>query len=92
MTSETLQLWLKQADLDKGKRHDRLTSDEQEELRQLPRENRILREERESLKKAPAHLPLGGPTRPIRHQVRYFLTSLPAHTRPAASPVAPRRH
>ena len=54
MTSETLRLWLKQADLDKGKRQDGLTSDEQEELRRLRRENRILREEREILKKAAA--------------------------------------
>jgi transposase len=52
MTSETLRLWLKQADLDKGKRRDGLTSDEQKELRRLRRENRILREEREILRKA----------------------------------------
>ncbi len=54
VTGETLRLWLKQADLDDGKRHDGLTSDEQEELRRLRRENRILREEREILKKAAA--------------------------------------
>ena len=64
MTSETLRLWLQQADLEAGKRHDGLTSDEQDELRRLRRENRILREEREILKKAAAHLPLGRPTRP----------------------------
>jgi transposase len=49
MTSETLRLWLKQADLDEGKRRDGLSSDEQEELRRLRREVRILREEREIL-------------------------------------------
>lgn len=51
MTGETPRLWLKQADLDEGKRSDGLTTDEQEELRRLRRENRILREEREMLKK-----------------------------------------
>ena len=54
VTSETLRLWLKQADLDEGKRQDGLTSDEQEELRRRRRENRILREEREILRKAAA--------------------------------------
>jgi transposase len=51
MSVETLRMWLKQADLDAGKRSDGLTSEEQEELRRLRRENRILREEREILKK-----------------------------------------
>jgi transposase len=54
MSGETLRLWLKQADLDEGKRSDGLATDEQEELRRLRRENRILREEREILKKAAA--------------------------------------
>jgi transposase len=54
MTAETLRLWLKQDDLDAGRRSDGLTSQDQEELRRLRRENRILREEREILKKAAA--------------------------------------
>src|SRR5579864_9651855 len=54
LTAETLRIWLKQADLDDGRRNDGLTTQDQEELRRLRRENRILREEREILKKAAA--------------------------------------
>ena len=49
----TLRNWLKQAEIDKGKR-DGLTSDEREELRRLRRENRTLMMEREIVKKAAA--------------------------------------
>jgi len=51
---ETIRNWVKQADLDDGRRHDGLTSEEKEELRRLRRENRQLRVEREILKKAAA--------------------------------------
>jgi transposase len=54
MSTETLRKWLKQADLDDGKRQDGLTTEERDELRQLRKENRILREEREILRKAAA--------------------------------------
>jgi transposase len=53
-TAQTIWNWLKQADLDTGRRTDGLTTEEQEELRRLRRENRQLREEREILKKAAA--------------------------------------
>ena len=53
-TAQTIWNWVKQADLDNGRRSDGLTSEEKEELRRLRRENRQLREEREILKKAAA--------------------------------------
>jgi len=46
--------WVKQADLDEGRRDDGFTTAEREEIRRLKRENRQLREEREILKKAAA--------------------------------------
>src|SRR5437764_1417124 len=48
VTTETLRIWRKQADIDDGLRHDRLTTEETEEVRQLRREVKRLREERES--------------------------------------------
>ncbi len=49
---QTIRNWVRQTDLDEGRREDGLTTDEREELRRLRRENRQLREEREILKKA----------------------------------------
>ncbi len=53
-TENCIRNWVKQADLDDGKRSDGLTTDERAELAQLRRENRMLREEKEILKKAAA--------------------------------------
>ena len=54
VTTETLRIWMKQADIDDGLRHDGLTTDETEEVRRLRREVKTLREEREILLKAAA--------------------------------------
>jgi transposase len=53
ISNQTLRNWVKQADVDAGKREG-LTTDEREELRRLRRENRTLLQEREILKKAAA--------------------------------------
>jgi transposase len=54
VTSETLRIWIKQADIDDGLRSDGLTTEETEEVRRLRREVKTLREEREILLKAAA--------------------------------------
>ena len=54
ISEQSLYMWMKQADLDSGKRADGLTTEEREEIRRLRREVRILREEREILRKAAA--------------------------------------
>jgi len=53
-SAQTIRNWVKQADLNDGRRTDGLTTEEREELTRLRRENRALREEREILKKAAA--------------------------------------
>jgi transposase len=52
LTETAVRQWVRQADLDAGRRTDGLTTAEGEELRRLRRENRELREEREILRKA----------------------------------------
>ena len=53
-TAATISSWVKQADLDEGRREDGLTTDEREELKRLRREVKRLRLEREILAKATA--------------------------------------
>jgi transposase len=52
LTETAVRQWVKQADLDAGRRSDGLTTAERDELRKLRREVRELREEREILRKA----------------------------------------
>lgn len=54
LTETAVREWVKQADLDDGRRDDGLTSSEREELARLRREVRVLREERDILKRATA--------------------------------------
>lgn len=54
VSEQGLRVWIKQADLDEGRRDDGLTTGELEELRQLRRKVRVLEEEQEILKKASA--------------------------------------
>jgi transposase len=49
---ETLRQWVRQAETDRGVRHDRPTTDELEELRRLRQENAELRRANEILKLA----------------------------------------
>ena len=53
-TAQTIHNWVRQADLDDGRRDDGATSAEREELRRLRRDNKRLRQEREILAKAAA--------------------------------------
>jgi transposase len=54
VTASTIWKWVRQAELDTGKRTDGMKTDEKEELARLRRENARLKEERDILKKAAA--------------------------------------
>lgn len=50
-SAQTITNWVKQVDVDEGKRTDGMTTDDRAELANLRREVRVLREERDILKK-----------------------------------------
>ena len=54
VTDTTIRSWVRQTDLDTGRRGDGLTTEEKQELTRLRKENARLREEREILEKAAA--------------------------------------
>lgn len=51
---ESIRNWVRQSDLDEGRRHDGLTTADREEVRRLRRDVRRLQEERDILAKATA--------------------------------------
>jgi transposase len=53
-TAQTIRNWIKQSDVDEGRRHDALTTAQKQELARLRNENKQLRLEREILAKATA--------------------------------------
>ncbi len=65
-SEQAIRNWVKQADLDEGRRSDGLTSEARKELRRLKRENEELREERDILKKAAAWFAKEGESHPSR--------------------------
>jgi transposase len=53
-SGQTIRNWIQQADMDSGKRHDGLSTEEKQELSRLRKENRRLQQERDILAKAAA--------------------------------------
>ncbi len=52
VSAESLRIWIRQDQLDRGERDDGLTSDQVDELRRLRKQVRELEQEREILKRA----------------------------------------
>src|SRR5262245_5715568 len=82
-TAQAIRNWVRQADLDAGRRQDGLTTEERDELRRLRREVKSLREEREILKKSRP----GSLGRPARSRRRIRVRESSRHDRRPASRV-----
>ncbi|MHB8490441.1 MAG: transposase [Candidatus Dormibacteria bacterium] len=65
VSTESIRHWMRQRDIDEGRRADGLTTVERDELRKLRRENRVLREEREIPGKSERLLRIGDRTDPV---------------------------
>jgi transposase len=66
-TAQSIRNWPAQADLDEGRRHHGLTTDERQQLIRLRRENGVLPEEHEILSKAAAWFATETGSMPSRH-------------------------
>ena len=64
VSEQTVRNWVRQSDLDEGRRSDGMTSEARAELRRLKRENKRLRMERDILKKAAAWFAKGSDSTP----------------------------
>ncbi|MGS2645036.1 IS3 family transposase [Streptosporangium sp. G12] len=68
-SAQSIRLWVRQADLDDGRRADGLTSAEKDELARLRREVKLLREEKEILRKAGGFLRAGDGSAEMRFRL-----------------------
>ncbi|WP_329430884.1 IS3 family transposase [Streptosporangium sp. NBC_01495] len=68
-SAQSIRTWVRQVDLDDGRRQDGLTSAEKDELVRLRRENKILREEKEILRKAGGFLRAGDGSAEMKYRL-----------------------
>jgi transposase len=86
VTANTIWKWVRQAELDTGKRADGLKTDEKEELARLRRENARLKEERDILEKAAAWFAQEAASGPRSVPIRKGEPGQPQHRDDVPSP------